>query len=218
MSIKNIFATIFAVVAFASLAMAQTGQTPPKPQEGGQMMRGGNGGERGGRFGRGEGSQGGPGMMRMGGGRGMGGHGIDFNRLNLTDAQKQRIQALRESSKTSMEARKAQMEEMGKLMGYKREGILTSEQGTRLTALEAQMKTSYDKMESDLMAILTPEQKVLVDQMKKEREQFRGRGGRGGGGMMGRPGQGPGGQRGPGAPGGAGGQGGPQKTPPPTDN
>ena len=196
MSIKNIIVSISAIVVFSSFAMAQTGQPAPKPQDGGQKR-----GEMGG--GRGEGMggprMGGPGMgMRGQGGPGMGGHGMmDFNRLNLTDDQKQKIQALQTSHKTMMEANKTQMEEMGKLSQLKREGLLTSVQGTRLTALEAQMqtqmKTTMEKMQNDVLAILTPEQKVLVEQMKKQREdgmkgmhnggsQQRGPGGRGPGG------------------------------------
>ena len=192
MSIKNIIVSISAIVVFSSFAMAQTGQPAPKPQDGGQK-RGGEMGDRG--RGEGMGRMGGPGMgMRGQGGPGMGGHGMmDFNRLNLTDDQKQKIQALQTSHKTMMEANKTQMEEMGKLSQLKREGLLTSAQGTRLTALEAQMqtqmKTNMEKMQSDVLAILTPEQKVLVEQMKKQREE---------GGMKGMRNGGPPQQRGPG--------------------
>lgn len=198
MSIKNIVFSIFAVAAFSSFAMAQGGGQQP-PKEGGM----GRGGERGGggrEFGRGFGDRG-PGRRVGGPGR------IDFNRLNLTDAQKQRIQTLLENNKKSFETNKAQFEEMGKLMQLKRQGLLTTEQGTRLTALEAQMKTNADKMQSDLLAILTPEQKTLVEQMKNQR---------GGGGMRERMPQrrGPGGMNRPGGPNG----GGNQPPPPPTDN
>ena len=144
--------------------------------------------------------------MRGQGGPGMGGHGMmDFNRLNLTDDQKQKIQALQTSHKTMMEANKTQMEEMGKLSQLKREGLLTSAQGTRLTALEAQMqtqmKTTMEKMQNDVLAILTPEQKVLVEQMKKQRED----------GMKGMRNGGPQQRRGPGGQGAPNGQ---PKTPP----
>ena len=134
------------------------------------------------------------------------GHGMmDFNRLNLTDDQKQKIQTLQTSHKTMMEANKTQMEEMGKLSQLKREGLLTSAQGTRLTALEAQMqtqmKTNMEKMQNDVLAILTPEQKVLVEQMKKQRVD----------GMKGMRNGGPQQRRGPGGQGAPNGQ---PKTPP----
>ena len=208
MSIKNIIVSICAVVIFSSFAMAQNGQPNPKPQDGGQKR-----GEMGG--GRGEGmggpGMGGPGMgMRGQGGPGMGGPGMgggmmDFNRLNLTDDQKQKIQTLQTSHKSMMEANKTQMEEMGKLSQLKREGLLTSAQGTRLTALEAQMqtqmKTNMEKMQNDVLVILTPEQKVLVEQMKKQRED----------GMKGMRNGGPQQRRGPGGQGAPNGQ---PKTPP----
>jgi Spy/CpxP family protein refolding chaperone len=172
MAIKNIIASAFAVAAFGSIAMAQNGQPVQPPKDGG-MPR--------------------PGMERMGRGeRGgmMGGRmrgGMNFEKLNLTDAQKQRIQAIQTAAKTSREANKAQFEEMGNLMRLKREGLLTSEQGIRLTALQAQsqtqMKANADKVQSDILAVLTADQRTLIDQMKNER----GNGRRMRGGMPGMP-------------------------------
>jgi Spy/CpxP family protein refolding chaperone len=198
MSIKNIIVSIFAVAMFSTFALAQ-GAPPNMPKDGGPKKEGMGGGP-GGRGGFGKDERG----MRDGG---MRGPGMDFNRLNLTDAQKQKIQALQESAMKSRESNKAQFEEMGKLMQLKREGLLTAEQGTRLTALEVQMqtqmKTNMEKMQNDLLSVLTADQKVLFEQMKKEREE-RGKG-RGEDGQK---------RRGPG-----GGQGGPgQKTPPPPTN
>jgi hypothetical protein len=60
------------------------------------------------------------------------------------------------------------------------------------------------------LAVLTPEQKVLVEQMKKQRDE-RGKGMRNGGPQQQR---GPGGQNGGGRPNEEGGQ----EMPPPTDN
>ncbi len=198
MSIKNIIVSIIAVATLSTFSMAQGGRPNQPPRGGGGENRegmrppGGGGMQRGGGQERREMD----GMQQRG--RGM---GMAFGALNLTDDQKQKIQALHESHKTMMEANKAQMEEMGKLMGYKRSGLLTSAQGTRLTALEAQMetrmKTNSEKMQADLMTVLTADQKVLFEKMKQRRPE----------GMK-RPG---GGQEKRGGPGG-------QKTPPPTDN
>src|SRR5687768_1269046 len=135
MSFKNIIGSVLAVAAFGSFAMAQGGQPNQPPKDGRGDRRGGEMRARG--FG-GEGVR----MMRPG--------RMDFNRLNLTDAQKQRIQSLHENQRRSWETNKAQFEEMGKLMRLKREGLLTTEQGTRLTALQAQMKTNSDRMQADL--------------------------------------------------------------------
>src|SRR5438552_2693468 len=122
MSIKNIIVSICAIVALSSFATAQGGQPNQKPQDGGQKREGMGG--RGGMMGRGEG---------MGGSAGMGMRGpgmMDFGKLNLTDDQKQKIQAIQESAKTARDANKTQFEEMGKLQQLKREGLLTAQQGT----------------------------------------------------------------------------------------
>lgn len=197
MSIKNIIISGFAVAAFGTVAMAQTGQPNQPPQ--GPMGR--PGAEKMGKGPRGEG---GPGRGMMGRGMGMRRGGMNFERLNLTDAQKQRIQAIQASAKNSTEANKTQFEEFGNLMRLKREGLLTSEQGTRLNALQVQMQTqmkaNMDKMQADIMAVLTPDQKTLLEQTRMQRpggERGRMRGGQ-------RPGQPP-------MPNGAG-------VPPPTNN
>lgn len=199
MSIKNIIISGFAVAAFGTVAMAQTGQPNQAPK--GPMGR--PGAEKMERGPRGGGERG-PGMM----GRGMGMRrgGMNFERLNLTDAQKQRIQAIQASAKNSREANKAQFEELGNLMRLKREGLLTNEQGTRLTALQVQMQTQMkagmEKMQADIMAVLTPDQKTLLEQSRMQGpggERGRMRGGQ-------RPGQPP-------MPNGAG-----APPPPPTNN
>lgn len=185
MSIKNVLLTGLAVAAFSSFAMAQQGGQPGQaPKEG--MKRSG-GMQRGGRGGFGGGERRGPGMM---------GGGMSFEKLNLTDAQKQRIQAIQESASTTREANKTQFEEFGKLLRLKREGLLTTDQGTRLNALQVQMqakmRTDMEKMHNDILAVLTPDQKTLLEQ---------GRGGMGGGRGEGRGPGGRGGQGGPGGPG-----------------
>ena len=159
MSIKNVIVSAFAVAAFSTVAMAQGGGQPnPMPRSGDadKMNRGarGFGGDRG--FGM----------------RGMG--RMDFARLNLTDAQKVRVQALMENLNRTRQTNQTQFQEMGRLMRLKREGLLTTEQGTRLTALEAQMKTNGDRMQSELLAILTPEQRTIFEQSNNRGDRMRG--------------------------------------------
>lgn len=161
MSVKNFFGLILAVAAFGSFALGQEAR-PNQPR--------GTGFGRGERdFARGDDDRG-FGQMRAG--------RIDFGRLNLTDAQKQQIQTLLENSRKSMDATRAQFEEMGNLMRLKREGLLTTEQGNRLTALQAQMKTNMDRMQNDILAVLT-----LVTQMQNERGGMKGMRDGDGGGM-----------------------------------
>lgn len=165
MSIKKIIVSTFAVAVFGAATMAQTRQPNDAPKSpmgkpGTERM------ERGPRGDKGRGMMGRERGMRRGG-------MMNFERLNLTDAQKQRIQAIQASAKNSREANKSQFEELGNLMRLKREGLLTGEQGTRLNSLQvqmqAQMKSSMDKMQSDILAVLTPDQKTLLDQMRNQR-------------------------------------------------
>lgn len=113
---------------------------------------------------------------------------MDFARLNLTDAQKVRVQAVMDNYDRTRQASQAQFEEMGRLMRLRREGLLTSEQGTRLTSLEAQMTTNAERVRSELLAILTPEQRTVYEQMRNDRGDG-GRRGRGDGMMRGAPGR-----------------------------
>lgn len=160
MSIKNIFLTISAVAAFGSFAMAQDGVPNQSAREGGTKRPGGERMR----------DEHGRGMHRPGEMRGdeMRGEMMDFGKLNLTDAQKQKIQAIQESAKNSREANKSQFEEFGNLMRLKREGLLTTEQGTRLNALQVQMQTqmraNMEKIHNDILAVLTPDQKTLLEQ------------------------------------------------------
>lgn len=184
MSIKNIFFAILSVAVFSSFGLAQGGQPNQPNQPGGEKMR---------RMmieRRMDGDHVGMMRMRM---PGM----IDFSRLNLTDAQKQRIQTIMESQRQTAQNNQAQMEEMMKLMQLKRQGLLTTQQGTRLTALEAQMTSNHEKFKNDILAVLTPEQKILFEQMQNNR------GGRMRGKMFQR--RGPAGQNRPGMPMGGGG-------------
>lgn len=187
MAVKKIVNLVLAVAAFGSFAMAQDGRGANQPRGGQRSEQGSAGGNR---------DFGGRGRGMMGASR------IDFNRLNLTDAQKQQIQTLLENNRKSFDANRTQFEEMGNLMRLKHEGLLTTEQGTRLTALEAQMKTNMDRMHSDLSAILTPDQRTLLEQM--QHGGGRGDGMRDGGGERMRPGRGGSGGQRPGAPNGGG--------------
>ena len=162
MSIKKFFLTGFAVAAFSSLALAQGGAPNPPQRDG----RGGDGRrpemKRDGRGGEGRGF----GMMRRG--------GSGFERLNLSDAQKQQIQAIQQRAKSAREANKSQFEELGNLMRLKREGLLTTEQGTRLNALQVQMQTrmkaDMEKTQNEILAVLTPDQKTLFEQGRGNRD------------------------------------------------
>lgn len=177
MNIKNVIVSAFAVATFSAATFAQV--NPPQPPEPANRQ------ERGERVGKRGGGDKRPGMRRGGMRRGammrgalMRRNRMNFDRLNLTDAQKQRIQAIQASAQNSREGNKAQFEEMRNLMRLKRQGLLTTEQGTRLTALQVQMqtqmRTSMEKTRNDIMAVLTADQKTLLNQMNNQRPMRRG--------------------------------------------
>ena len=190
MSIKNIVFSILAVAAFSSAVLAQGGQPNQsnRPNQPNQPPREGFGRMERREFGR-DFRMRGPGMMRG---------GMNFERLNLTDAQKQRIQTIMETNRRNMEAARTQHEEIGRLMQLKSQGLLTTEQGTRLTSLQAQMQSNGERSRNEILSVLTPEQKTLFEQMGNDRGRrmriMRDR-------MPMR--RGPGGPMGPGRPGGA---------------
>lgn len=143
--------------------------------------------------GRGEGFGPGQGMGpgRMGGKRG---HGMMFLGLGLTDDQKTKIQGIMKSAKPT----DAQRDEMRSLMQAARAGLLTEAQQTRLKAIRDEQRTKREANHTQVMAILTAEQKAKLEERRfmqmrrdnRQRPQMRRKGNRG-------PQMGPG-QRGPG--------------------
>jgi len=163
MSLKNkIFTTVtlaFAVGAFSTFASAQT-TAAPQP-EGVQKQEK--------REGRGFGRRGEKGM------RDGGKHGDKFGMrglrgINLTDAQKEQLRGIRETSRT---AGKGNHEEFRSLKQAKRDGTLTVEQQEKLQTLKEQMKQKSEKMREQILAILTPEQRTQIEQQKEEMQKMR---------------------------------------------
>ncbi len=157
MSLKRKFistvALAVAVGAFGTFAAAQ--ETPTQSEnstpraerpERGEFGKGMRGGKRGGdRM-----------MMRS------------FEKLNLTDAQKEQIRAIYENQRAQNQP---QMEEMRGLMMKKRDGVITADEQTRLKELRTQTKQTNDQTRASILAILTPEQRAQLDGMKQEMRQ-----------------------------------------------
>lgn len=179
MTVKNMIVSALAVAAFGTITFAQTGQSPAPESKMGQpraeRMEKRRGGER--KMGMRRGGLRRNEMMRGGMRRRGAARWMNFDRLNLTDAQKQRIQAIQASAKNSRESNRAQFEETRNLLMLKRQGLLTGEQGTRLTALQAQMQTqmkaNMERTQNDIMAVLTADQKTLLEQMRAQRPMRR---------------------------------------------
>lgn len=143
----------FAVVALGTFTMAQ--ETPNTQQDNVQKSE-----RKMGKFGK-------RGFGKRGGKMGM--HGL--RALNLTDAQKEQIRALRQAKRS--EFNQSQRDEMRSIMEAKRSGTITAEQEARLKAFKEERRAEAMKMHEQIMAILTPEQKVQLEQMKLERQKRR---------------------------------------------
>lgn len=162
MSLKNKFFSFLTValgvVMFSTFTMAQdTAGSPDKTEK---HSKGERGVGRGGFDRKGiEGRRGGRGM-REGFGRGFHGtHGI-----NLTDAQKEQIKAIREANKPDQAAR----EEIRSLMQAKRAGTLTAEQTARAKSLMEQRKNNAKSVHDQIQNVMTAEQKAQIEQKKLE--------------------------------------------------
>ncbi|MDQ3750673.1 MAG: Spy/CpxP family protein refolding chaperone [Acidobacteriota bacterium] len=93
-----------------------------------------------------------------------------LERLNLSDAQKEQTRVIFENFKTSTQT---QREEMRGLAMKKRDGIITTEESARFKEIKTQLKASGEQMRNSVLAILTPEQRTQLDQIKEEMKQKR---------------------------------------------
>lgn len=155
-------ALVFAIAASATLAAAQDTTTRSSdsanaPQKSERGRFGKHDGER--KFGReGRGDRGGGERMMM----------HEFNRLNLTDAQKSQIKSLMESSRA---ANQGTYQEMRGLMMKKRDGSITADEQMRLKTLKEQTRASAEQTSDSITALLTAEQRAQLEQFKAERKQ-----------------------------------------------
>lgn len=161
--------TLGAVVAVGSTAVfaqedkATAPTTTESTEKAGKFGgRGGHGHRKFGRFGK-----------RGGFGRHGGGMGFMHN-LNLTDAQKAQIKAIREANKPDT----ALMEELRTIRESRKAGTdLTAEQKTRLHAIHDQMRVKRQQAHDQIQNVFTAEQKALIEQrkleMKTRMEQFK---------------------------------------------
>lgn len=158
MSLKNKILTAaaltVAVGAFSTFAAAQTnnGAAPDdNTQKQEQSERRG--------FGRrGDGMRGG----HHGGGKfGMRG----LRGINLTDAQKEQVRNIMETNRT---ANQAVFEEFRTLRQAMRGGTLDATQQARLETLKEQMKQNAEATRTQVLAILTQEQRTQLEQQKEE--------------------------------------------------
>jgi protein CpxP len=164
MSSKFRFLSIFtlAVAIFATGAFAQdkpATATDDKAEKAQKMGKRGFGKRGFGKFGR-RGHHGG--MFRM------------MHGLNLTDAQKEQIKAIRQANKPD----ESVMTELKAIREARKAGTeLTADQKARVKAIREQMQANRKLVHEQIQNVLTAEQKALIEQRKQEmktrKEQFK---------------------------------------------
>lgn len=87
--------------------------------------------------------------------------------IKLTDAQKEQIRIIQETYKPTQ----PEMDEMRTLMKAKHDGTLTEDQKTRIESLHAAQQQRMENIRTQVMGILTPEQKAQIETRKAEREK-----------------------------------------------
>jgi protein CpxP len=149
---------LFALIGLAApFALAQSSGTVQGSQAGTQTEKQGrrwHGGHRGGRM-----------------------FGGIFNRLNLTDEQKAQIKQLNQNFRTSTQPLRQQLQAKRQELRQASEGgtfneALATQKLTEMASLEAKLMGERFKLRQEMLAVLTPEQKAQLDQM---RQQFKAR-------------------------------------------
>jgi protein CpxP len=138
------------VITFGAAAFAQQPQGGDAQQQ--QRQQGREGRRRGGPGGEGSG------MMR------------GLRELNLSDAQQQQARAIFDRFNTST---KPQREQLMQLREQFEAGNAPADAQERVKALREQIHESAKAMNTELLGILTPEQRTKFEQMQKERKARR---------------------------------------------
>ncbi len=162
MSLKRKFISAItlalATVAFTTFVAAQDTNKQEDSMQQEKFER--RGGKRGfGRKGMRDGKHGGDKMLMR-----------SLGQLNLSDAQEKQTRVIFENFKNSTGT---QREEMRGLAMKKRDGIITAEESARFKEIKTQLKASGEQMHNSVLAILTAEQRIQLDQIKEEMNQKR---------------------------------------------
>ena len=160
--------SLSSILLVASVAFAQTAGTTQGDQNKAR-------GEWRGR-GRGEGRKGDHRGGFMGGGM--------FEKLNLTDAQKASMKQIRESFGERTKSLREQLRAKRQQLHQANEGgtfneALATQNLTESAGLQAKLMGEEFKLRQEMLAVLTPEQKTQLEQMRQQFKGGRGRGGRG---------------------------------------
>ena len=117
--------------------------------------------------------------MRGGMGRRMRRHAQGMRalgRLNLTDAQKERMRSIHEGARQGTQAKREELRQM--FMTSRQGGRLTPEQETRAKQLRNELRETRKRTHNEALGVLTTDQRAQLDKMKQEhkarREEMRG--------------------------------------------
>jgi periplasmic protein CpxP/Spy len=122
----------------------------------------------------------GPGLGRWHRGRGFGGR--LFSRLNLTDAQKEQMkqinQSFRERTRPLREELRGKYGELRQAQtGETFDEALAAQKLNEISAIQVKLMGERFKLKQEISAVLTPEQKTQLEQMREEmkakREEFK---------------------------------------------
>lgn len=161
MSLKTRFISILtaaiSIAAFSTFAFAQDDKAATTIDGAQKRVKGDRKGHHEGR---------GKGMRHGRAGRHGGFQGL--RGLELTDAQKEQVRAIRESNKPDA----AVMEEMRAVRESRKAGTeLTAAQKERLSALREQFATKRKAMHEQILGVLTAEQRTQLETRKTEMKQ-----------------------------------------------
>lgn len=101
--------------------------------------------------------------------------GFGLRGLDLSDQQKEQARAI---MRANFEANKAQFQELAQLRRKGRDGTLSEAEQARAKELRAQLRESRKNARTQMAGMLTPEQRLKLEERQKNREEHRRRGGR----------------------------------------
>ena len=108
-------------------------------------------------------------MMRR---RARGGMVRGLRQLNLTDQQREQMRAI---VQTQAQSTQTQRQELRQLAQKRRTGTLTAAETARAKELRQQLMQSRQGVHTQMLGVLTPEQKAKLDERIKARQGNRGR-------------------------------------------
>lgn len=99
-----------------------------------------------------------------------GGMARGFRQLNLTDQQRQQMRAI---AQTQLQSTQALRQELRQLVQKRQTGTLTPQDQSRARDLRQQLMQSRQGVRTQMLAVLTPDQKTQLEQMIKTRRENR---------------------------------------------